>query len=323
MLINTPIKPYIRPSGTVSVVITCKDQVHLVVRTIRSVIQQDFQEAFDILLIDDGSRDGTVPTVRRIFGDRVKVLKKDVPKGWLHSLEVACQETEGGILAFTDPHCAVLSDWLSKIVRSFRSDPTLRIMTGPAVHGYRFMEKLSALTLHGQFVSMERGVAAHIFDGNFAMRKDTLAGLLLRLPVDQNVNDGVGCSLLTSEAKRSGALILHEPGAIACHITPNFLEYLKDWGGISAWNTIEIRLRNRRERGAGILKCMVLAPFIYPTVRLVLDVRNAWRYRKSLRLNWLESPFILIGDIAGKLWYVMGLARTLKKIRLSRGLDIL
>lgn len=303
------------PGAMVSVIITCKDQGHQVIRTIHSVIEQDFEEAFKILLIDDGSRDGTVHTVRGLFGKRIEIVEKDGSEGWLNSLQLACQKAAGEILAFTDPHCTVPSDWLRTIVHCFRSNPRLRIMTGPAFHGFRFMEKLSALTLHGQFLSMKRGLARHIFDANFAIARDTLADLLLHLPVSENINDGVGCSLLSSQAKRSEIPILYEPKTIGRHISPCFKEYLKEWGGISAQNTIEIRLRNPNERGGAILRYMFLAPFIYPAVRMALDVQNAWRFRKTLRLRCLEFPLVMAADVAGKFWYLMGLVRSVKMER--------
>lgn len=185
----------------VSVIITTKDQAHQVESSIRSIISQDFDEDFEILAIDDGSTDDTIGEIERLFGERVKIIRKENPDGWLKSLSAACNEASGDLLAVCDPHCVVKPDWLKNIVLSFESDPALSIMTGPAIHGDRFMEKLAALTFHSQFTSQKRENVPYIFDDNFAIRKDVLARLLSNLSMVETVNDGVGCALLSSQAK--------------------------------------------------------------------------------------------------------------------------
>jgi len=299
----------------VSVIITTKDQVHQVEASIRSAVNQDFGEDYEIIVIDDGSTDGTVDEVRRIFGKRVRTIEKDVPDGWLKSLSTACHEAKGKLLAVCDPHCIVKPDWLDTIVGSFRSDPELSVMTGPSFHGYGFMQKLSALTSHAQFISSERGYIEYIFDDNFAIKKDTLTRLLPNLPVEKNLNDAVGCALLSSRAKQQGIPVLYEPRMAAFHVSPDFMEYLGEWKNITAGTTIDIRLLDPNARGASLSRHLSLAPFIYPCVRILLDVRNAWHFRKELRVTYMDFPFILMADAVGKIWYCAGLISTVKKRR--------
>lgn len=297
----------------VSVIITAKDQVHQVEASIRSVVNQDFGEDYEIIVIDDGSIDGTAGEIRRIFGKRVRTVEKDVPDGWLRSISTACQEAKGELLAVCDPHCRVKPDWLDTIVKSFRSEPELSIMTGPAFHGYGLMQKLSALTSHAQFISSERGSISYIFDDNFAIRKDTLIRLLPKLPVEKNLNDAVGCALLSSQAKQQGIPVFYEPRMAAFHVSPDFMEYLGEWKNITAETTIDIRLLDPNARGASLSRHLSLVPFIYPCVRILLDVRNAWHFRKELRLTVVDFPLLLMADAAGKVWYCAGLVSTVKK----------
>jgi len=301
----------------VSVIITTKDEVHLVEPSIRSIVNQEFEGAYEIMVIDDGSTDGTVGEIRRIFGKDIKIIEKKDPNGWLNSLQLACKVASSELLVISGPHCMVKPDWLDTIVHCFRSDPGLSVITGPAFHGYSFMQKLSALTLHAQFVSPKRGYAKHIFDANFAIKKDTLASLLLHLPVEKNLNDGIGCALLSSQTKQQGIPVLYEPRMAAFHISPDFKGYLEEWKGITAENSIDIRLLDSSIRGAGLLNHMFFAPLIYPCVRTVIDIKNAWYFKKALGLTYTELPFLLMADVIGKTWYCVGLVSAVKNRRRS------
>jgi glycosyltransferase involved in cell wall biosynthesis len=300
----------------ISVIITTKDQAHQVEACIRRILEQDFDGVFEIIAIDDGSRDGTVSEINRLFGMQVKTIEQAIG-GWLPSLLTACSEAKGEVFAVCDPHCTVRLDWLQQIERRFREDEDLDIMTGPALHGKGFMGKLCAFTIHSQFSSLEEKEGKYIFDDNFAVRRKTLSKLLASLPLDKNLNDGVGCALLSSQAKQHGIPILYDPSLAAVHVTPDFFEYLHEWKVTTAENTIDIRLLDPTIRGAGILKHLSLAPFIYPIVRVLLDVGNAWRLKKVLSIAYLEIPFLLMADLIGKMWYCAGLVSVVRKCRKS------
>lgn len=302
----------------ISVMVTTKDQVSQVEPSIRALLAQDFSEDYEIIVIDDGSTDGTLGQVSRLFGERIRAIGKEAPDGWLKSLSIACQEAKGDLLAVCDPHCMVKTNWLQVVAESFSSDPGLCIMTGTAFHGYRFMQKLSALTSHAQFLSAKRGFGSHIFDDNFAIKRDTLAQLLSSVPVERNVNDAVGCALLSSETRREGIPVLYEPQMAALHVSPGFIEYLREWRVINAETSIDIRLMDPNARGAALSKYLILAPFIYPCVRILLDIRNAWHFRRVLRLRTIDFPLILTADVIGKMWYCAGLIKAIKSRRLNR-----
>ena len=96
-------------------------------------------------------------------------------------------------------------------------------------------------------------------------------------------------------------------------MSPDFKGFLYEWKVITAENTIDIRLFDPTVRGAGVLKHLSLAPFIYPTVRVLLDIRNMWRFKKVLHLSYVEMPALLVADIIGKIWYCAGLFSVAKE----------
>ncbi len=299
----------------ISVIVTTQNQVHQVESSIRSIVNQAFEEDYEIIVVDDGSTDSTAGEIRDVFGQDIRIIEKEIADGWLKSLSIGCREASGELLVVCDPHCIVTPNWLEIISRSFRLDPALSIMTGPAIHGDRFMQKLSALTFHSQFTSQKKENVPYIFDDNFAIRKNVLARLLSNLSTIQTVNDGVGCALLSSQAKQQGIPVLYEPRMAAFHVSPDFKGYLYEWKAVTAENTIDIRLLDPTVRGAGLLKHLSLAPVIYPTVRVLLDVRNAVRYKKVLGLRYRELPFLFMADIIGKIWYCRGLISVIQMRR--------
>ncbi len=303
----------------ISVIITTKDQAHQVEGCIRGILEQDFDGDFEVIAIDDGSRDDTVGVINRLFGAKVRTIEQGPQAGWLPSLATACEEAKGDLFAVCDPHCTVRPDWLQVIGSRFKEDEDLAIMTGPALHSKDFMGKLCGFTIHSQFSSLKEQEVNYIFDDSFAIRKKTLSTLLESLPLDKDLNDGVGCALLSSKARQNGIPILYDPGLAAVHVTPGFFGYLHEWKVITAENTIDIRLLDPTARGAGILKHLSLAPFIYPTVRILLDVGNAWRLKKVLNLSYLELPFLLMADLMGKIWYAAGLFKVAKERSRSGG----
>lgn len=56
---------------TVSIGIPTWNRTDLVVKAIRSVLVQDYARQVEIVVADDGSTDGTVQTLRRLFGNRI------------------------------------------------------------------------------------------------------------------------------------------------------------------------------------------------------------------------------------------------------------
>lgn len=95
-------------ASAVSVLIPARDEAHRIAATIRSVLAQQSLPNMEILVLDDGSTDGTADVVHRAAGGdpRVKVLTGSVPPlGWLGKPHACAQLAEaacGDILVYVD-----------------------------------------------------------------------------------------------------------------------------------------------------------------------------------------------------------------------------
>ena len=297
-----------------SVIVTTKDQREYVSQCIRAIVDQHYDNVFEIIVIDDASEDDTVEVARKTFADRIKILTKPKSLGWFDSLARACEAAKEDILVFFDPHCVATDPhWLRTIVASFESGPEISIITGPLYKGNSFMAKLTGLTLEAAFLSHARHMVTYVEDDNFAIKKEVLRGLLQKLPTHHAVNDAAGSALLAEELKRQSLTVLYEPRIGVFHISPDFRGYLRRCANYSVQTSVTIRQIDPSIRGAKWLKYPLLAACIFPSVRFLQDIKNIFRFRKELQLRFWEYPLLLATSAIGKFWYSAGLLRTLAR----------
>src|SRR5262249_38870595 len=81
--------------------------------------RQDCTQRFEVIVVSDGSTDGTVEILRRF--PEAKVIKQ-ANAGPAAARNHGAQEGLGEILVFTDDDCEPLANWLTKMLEPF-ADP--------------------------------------------------------------------------------------------------------------------------------------------------------------------------------------------------------
>ncbi len=101
---------------TVSVIVPAYNAQDTIGQTLKALASQDYQENFEIIVVDDGSSDQTVAAVRLFAQIRYAYQSNAGPAAARnHGARLA----QGDILAFTDSDCVPHKDWLSQLLQGF------------------------------------------------------------------------------------------------------------------------------------------------------------------------------------------------------------
>lgn len=87
---------------TCSVIIPTYNGEPFVGDAIESVLQQEIDGEFELLLSDDGSDDGTVRTIRSYEGENVRTILQNENRGVAGNINDAVEASRGDVLAFLD-----------------------------------------------------------------------------------------------------------------------------------------------------------------------------------------------------------------------------
>jgi len=129
-------KPLPRRVADFSVVVATKDRAGILPDLIRSLARLEISPArFEVLIIDNGSRDSTAAEVQRLRAKfpalQLRYFFLPIANASLARNEGAAQ-AKGKYLAFLDDDCRVAPNWLQQALRNFRL-PGIRALGGPAL----------------------------------------------------------------------------------------------------------------------------------------------------------------------------------------------
>lgn len=115
---------------SVSVLVPAYNEVGYVGRCVESVLDADYpEEKLEIVVIDDGSTDGTYAEASRHATESVTVLRKE--NGGKHSaLNVGLEHASTELLVTVDADCVVAEDALREIARTFEYRPEADAVAG-------------------------------------------------------------------------------------------------------------------------------------------------------------------------------------------------
>ena len=120
----------------VSVIIAAYNEEKVIARTVDSILRNGYDD-LELLIVDDGSKDGTLEVLRRSFGDCPKVRILSQPNGGKSSaLNNAIAHARHEILIALDADTIFRAGTIAKLVRHF-ADSTVGAVSGNARVGNR------------------------------------------------------------------------------------------------------------------------------------------------------------------------------------------
>ena len=112
----------------ISVVIPAYNEEHYIGLCIQSVREQHSEDIIEIIVVDNGSTDGTFATAEKFHG--ITVLRES-KKGPSHARQLGFLEAKGDYVAFIDADTRVPAGWINKIKKEFAQSPKLVCLSGP------------------------------------------------------------------------------------------------------------------------------------------------------------------------------------------------
>jgi peptidoglycan-N-acetylglucosamine deacetylase len=104
----------------VSVVIAAYNEAKVIANTLRALLASDYQGEIEVIVVDDGSRDGTAAEVQRVVDVdlRVKLLQQE-NRGKARALQRALAAARNPIIVFIDADTQLQRDTLPRLLEPF------------------------------------------------------------------------------------------------------------------------------------------------------------------------------------------------------------
>jgi glycosyltransferase involved in cell wall biosynthesis len=111
----------------VSVVLAARDAERTIAGAVASVLDQTFRD-LELVVVDDGSVDGTAAALGAVEDDRLRLVRNDAPLGLAGALNVGFDAARGSLLARMDADDLALPRWLDRVVGRIRSAPAAAVV---------------------------------------------------------------------------------------------------------------------------------------------------------------------------------------------------
>lgn len=122
--------PAAHDAGAVSVIVSSYNYERYVVDAVRSALDQRHAPA-QVIVVDDGSRDGSVQALRAAFGDDPRVeLLVQANRGQMAAWIAGFRRATGGVIAFLDSDDLWEPGYLERVVGIYRDRPDIDYVFG-------------------------------------------------------------------------------------------------------------------------------------------------------------------------------------------------
>lgn len=237
----------------VSIIIPTVDRCDQLERTLVHISQlTTHPHLFEIVVIDNGSKDGTKDIVTRFIHIHPELTVRyifDPMPGLLTGRHRGAREANGDILTFIDDDVHVTENWLDAIISTLKKHPNVMLLTGPCLPFYEsepplwvnYLWQADAAGIScGWYSLLDFGAEEKEIDPNFVWGLNfTIRRVALdlvngfhpdNLPSRLQMYQGDGETGLTIKAVEKGLIALYNPDVKLYHEVPTdrlTIDYLK------------------------------------------------------------------------------------------------
>jgi len=290
--------PVPEPAPLQSVLMAAFNEAKVIVQSVRQVLASDYPN-LEVIIIDDGSTDGTSERVRQHFADDPRVTLLTVPNGGkARALNHGLSHARGSVVVALDADTHFEPDAISKIVRWF-ADPEVGAVAGNAKVGNRInvITRWQALEYVTSQNLERRELAAlgciTVVPGAIGAWKREALERLGGFPRDTLAED----QDLTIALLRAGYKVLYDSTAIGWTEAPDTLSGLAKQRFRWAYGTLQCLWKHRgvtlkpRYGALGLVAIPQtwLFQFLFSLLAPLVDLTLIWRLAMS-SYDFLQHP---------------------------------
>ena len=269
------------------VVVTHNDLEKLV-GCLRSLAEQEYPEAAtEIVVVDDGSTDGTADALRKDFPG-VRVISKP-NEGADVSRNRGIAESTGEFITFIDSDCVALPDWLTRMVGRLVDEPDA-VVGGRVLHRGSFWQRLTGIADFGEYQGLQLREVRTIPTCNMGLGRTVLGGARF----DPRLARAGGDTLFAETLRRKGAKLIYDPAVVVVHRPSVEMRDLLDRAKRYGRSFVEARKIEPSMRYAGFVRAGAPGVIAATLGRTLLDWQRLLRHRRAAGFGLLELPAAML-----------------------------
>lgn len=279
-----PVHP---PSPIASVIVPTYNSRGAVLRCLEALLHQTVpSQVMEILVVDDGSTDGTEHAIRHRFPTvRLFVTPN---RGAREARLFAIAHARGETVLFTDEDCVPQRDWVQRAMEELAGGAD--ILTGRVRHGDRFLDRLTAIADFGDFQLSQPCPTTNFPFCNVAMPRQTAQDHLARVPL-RSGSDRV----LSWRLHKLGYRIRYNPRMEVRHCPVLDFRALTRRRYRNSHISIVARELEPSLPGGKYMRYRWAVPFGFAVARLARDLAKLARARRCLDLNPFDVLAVSVG----------------------------
>lgn len=302
---------------TISIVVVCYNDRKKLGDCLHSLLEQTYPESSrEIIVVDDGSTDGTAEYVRSAFPE-VRVIEKEnsgADNSRMHGVRAA----RGGVIAFIDSDCIAFTDWLEKISTGLHRNQSV-IIGGRILHRGNFLTRMVGVSSFGEFQGSHLKEVANIPTCNMGIKKEVFKRFSFH-PGLRFSGDALFCSQL----RMNGHRLVYDPDIKVMHRPATRFISLMKRAHSYAEGYIFIRRIEPGMNYSRIIRYPIPGIVLTTFGRALLDWYRLFRYRKNISIEIYEILpsliFLLMIRMASIFGAVKGYKASVVSMRAKTGL---
>ncbi len=260
---------------SVTVIVAAHNEVKVIAARIKNILECDYAGPLEIIIVSDGSRDGTVEEASAFAESNVRVLEVAPQKGRANAHNLGASMATGEILLFTDAETVFQKDFIRNIIGKY-DDPMVGLVSGEL--GWFGIDETSVSSSMGLYWKYELALRrTESALGILAVGTGACISIRSYLYTPIFLTEDIDC-VLPLEVITQGFRVLSEPSAMATDmITQSVVGEVKARTRMVALDVVGFLRRKH-----------LLNPLRHPGIALSIFSHKL--------LRWL-SPFFILANL--------------------------